>query len=462
MSLALACRVMNTRLHLNVGLRLFARTAVTVVVCSLLGQRVARSAPNPGYVAHEWGTFTSVQGGDGTLLDWRPLESSRLPHFVYDWRNPGPERQAPMELLLIKSEQLTLQRMETPVIYFYADRAQTVDALVRFPKGRITEWYPQASQIGPSMARPTPPDVDCRDTGAAKKQTSTDQTERPSTAESLAHWAKVRILPPHERADATLPTDTTGSHYFAARNTDANLVASGTASDRSETEKFIFYRGVGSFATPLRVTMQGSAEVTLSNTGTEALTHLFLLGLQNGAGRFIYVPNLAAGETRKLALDPGVQAVDLQQLSGELGNQMAASLEKEGLYAREAAAMVQTWKDSWFEEDGLRVLYVLPRAWTDRTLPLTLSPAPQNLVRVMVGRAELLTPALEQGLAQALDKARQGDTTARTHAMQTFRRLGRFGEAALRLAIAGATSEANQSAWSVYHSSFEVSTRKPL
>src|SRR4051812_11589503 len=37
------------------------------------------------YVAHEWGTFTSVQGADGALLDWRPLESSRLPKFVYDW-----------------------------------------------------------------------------------------------------------------------------------------------------------------------------------------------------------------------------------------------------------------------------------------------------------------------------------------------------------------------------------------
>ena len=57
--------------------------------------------------------------------------------------------------------------------------------------------------------------------------------------------------------------------------------------------------------------------------------------------------------------------------------------------------MVNTWKDSWFAEDGVRVLYVLPRAWTDRTLPLKLDPAPRELVRVMVGRAEVLAPALE-------------------------------------------------------------------
>jgi len=47
---------------------------------------------------------------------------------------------------------------------------------------------------------------------------------------------------------------------------------------------------------------------------------------------------------------------------------MAAALVSEGLYQREAQAMVNTWRDSWFEEDGLRVLYTLPREWTDRTL----------------------------------------------------------------------------------------------
>ncbi len=41
------------------------------------------------FTAHEWGTFTSVQGADGVLLDWRPLETSRLRKFVYDWKAPG-------------------------------------------------------------------------------------------------------------------------------------------------------------------------------------------------------------------------------------------------------------------------------------------------------------------------------------------------------------------------------------
>lgn len=109
-----------------------------------------RGRPDAGFVAHEWGTFTSVQGGDGALLGWRPLETSRLPKFVYDWTRPRLRRQPAAQQAFGKGGLITLQRMETPVIYFYADRERTVDVTVRFPQGLITEWYPQTDRIGPS------------------------------------------------------------------------------------------------------------------------------------------------------------------------------------------------------------------------------------------------------------------------------------------------------------------------
>src|SRR2546423_4026983 len=127
--------------------------AILGLAASLMGAK-----PCGPYAAHEWGTFTSVQGGDGALLDWRPLESSRLPRFVYDWRKPGLNRWGTSMLVFGKGAMLTLQRMETPVIYFYADKEQTVDISVDFPQGLITEWYPQAEQIGPSTV-PAPPAI---------------------------------------------------------------------------------------------------------------------------------------------------------------------------------------------------------------------------------------------------------------------------------------------------------------
>jgi hypothetical protein len=96
--------------------------------------------------------------------------------------------------------------------------------------------------------------------------------------------------------------------------------------------------------------------------------------------------------------------------------------------------MVNTWNDSWFAEEGDRVLYILPRTWTDETLPLTLNPKPTNLVRVMVGRAEILTPKTEKVLSDALVKAAQGGADERKAAVRELKSLGRFAEPALRLA----------------------------
>src|SRR5262249_12284611 len=159
---------------------------------------------------------------------------------------------------------------------------------------------------------------------------------------------------------------------------------------------------------------------------------LFVLGLQHGAGKFISVERLATGEKCTVQVDLTDKTSPTKQLSDQLCQTMAEALVSEGLYPREAQAMVNTWRDSWFEEDGLRVLYTLPRQWTDRTLPLTLAPKPRELVRLMVGRAEIFTPASEKKLSDALAMAQKGDAQARAIVMSECKKLGRFAEPALR------------------------------
>ena len=96
---------------------------------------------SPDLVAHEWGTFTSVAGPDGRAVEWTPFSGpSDLPCFV-TILNPTSIKVGPKGYL---PKLKATVRMETPVIYFYSDRAQTVNARVRFPHGLITEWYPQA------------------------------------------------------------------------------------------------------------------------------------------------------------------------------------------------------------------------------------------------------------------------------------------------------------------------------
>ena len=117
---------------------------------------------------------------------------------------------------------------------------------------------------------------------------------------------------------------------------------------------------------------------------------------------------------------------------------MALALTTTGLYSKEAAAMVDTWKDSWFREPGVRVLYVLPRKRTDDTLPMTLKPAPQELVRTMVGRAEVLPPGVEHKLVADIQVQTGGGMNYSPEIRQILQRLGRFAEPALNLAIADA------------------------
>jgi hypothetical protein len=251
-----------------------------------------------------------------------------------------------------------------------------------------------------------------------------------------------------------LPLDASGSHYFAARETDADFlrVSNNTGSKPTrEHEKFLFYRGVGYFKAPLQASLGATDDtVVLKNSGTEPLSNLYVMFLRHGSGNYVFVHNLLPGKEQTVKL--GTQALSLPSLRTELAEKMAASLVQEGLYKLEAKAMVKTWNDSWFSEEGLRVLYTLPRSWTDRTLPLKISPAPTEVVRVMVGRAEIITPSMEWELMKQITRYGENDARIREEAVVNARAigLGRFAEAAVRRMVNRLPNrEFSQTAWSL-------------
>ena len=63
--------------------------------------------------------------------------------------------------------------------------------------------------------------------------------------------------------------------------------------------------------------------------------------------------------------------------------------------------MVETWRDSWFEE-GTRLFYIVPQPSVDSVLPLRIEPQPAQIARVFVGRMELITPAMIDRVRQAI------------------------------------------------------------
>ena len=371
------------------------------------------------YVAHEWGTFTSVQGSDGVLLEWRPLASSELPDFVYDRSKP---RQSPVlkGALLPKNGYASTERMETPVIYFYPSAEMVVDVAVKFPLGLITEWYPMARSTGPEMD------------GDAHKP-----------ADGFIRWGKVRLFPAklYPEFEKDLPTATSGSNYFAARETDSAFVRIGSPSRGIfEHEKFLFYRGVGDFKAPLEV-QAGNAGISVRNTDTDAIPVYFVLTVGPTTASYSVGGALKGGESAQAPRDNAAQRLTPEENADALAKELQTALIGQGLYPREAAAMVKTWRDSWFLEQGTRVLYILPESWTPRMLPLTLSPEPRELKRVMVGRAELLTPQIEAAVASEVAGLASTDIDAREKSQKALNHLGRFAEPALARVIKTTTDE---------------------
>src|SRR6266581_5273706 len=102
---------------------------VFAMLVSMHVRLIASGELDADFIAHEWGTFTSVQGADGIQLEWNPLVTSELPPFVYN----SVRRVGGRIVWEGKGAYQTLQRMETPVIYFYSDTQQKVDVTVDFP-----------------------------------------------------------------------------------------------------------------------------------------------------------------------------------------------------------------------------------------------------------------------------------------------------------------------------------------
>lgn len=357
---------------------------------------VIPSTPHDGFEVHEWGTFTSLQGSNGVALPGMHRDDEALPDFVH---RRAINAQAPKGLEGIP-EGVT-QKMETPVLYFYSpEPPEPMDVSVRvdFPQGLISEWYPQSSGWGPEWGNVANP-MD----GWMQWHVTLDS--------KLRAWAQ-----PHVEDN---------SIWAPSRQ-----VASTPLSAGKDAEQFIFYRGVGRFDLPVQVRTDGcAAEYQVQNLSeSEELRGVFLLDSRQEQGRFLEMDAVAA-HTRWDAWLSGEELVPRDEFIESLGSALAARLVEAGLFADEAWALVNTWSRSYFETPGVRLLYIVPRAWTDALLPIQISPTPDTLTRVLVGRIEVF-PAFEERLLQSsLEQLRAADPDPASPGVQALlQSLGRLAE----------------------------------
>ena len=199
-----------------------------------------------GLTVHEWGTFTAVAGEDGQPVQWLALGGpADLPCFVKR-ATEVPE----------KSKLWATVRMETPVVYFYTPALTRVDVSVRFPLGLMTEYFPPADVRGGSIA-----------------------------------WSNVRIAPGEV---AAFPVEEGTSHYYLARDTAAAPLRVG-----ADIERFLFYRGVGSFPLPIAATVDAKGNVTVTNVTTAQIGRVVLFENHRGTSAYRIVD--LAGKTSTIS-----------------------------------------------------------------------------------------------------------------------------------------------------------------
>jgi hypothetical protein len=336
------------------------------VMLSMAGFARADSAR---LVVHEWGTFTSFQDEGGRTIAGINVDDEPVPGFVHrlgdvpifttatlpaKWSQGAPRCHPDVTL-----------RLETPVMYFYPPagwQARPFDVRATFVGGWLTEFYPSAAAKGLDF----PKTID-------------------ATASSSLSWKGVRL---DAQATHLLP-DTTAGVWLAPRKVASTVVRDAAG---EEAEKYLFYRGVGHLDAPVVVRERdGALEIQLRPVETQ-LTQLPRLWLVDVA---------ADGKVRYQTIEPSARSARAQGFPAAAANsatmlpalrrELAKALTSHGLFADEARAMLDTWSLSYFESEGLRVFFVLPQAWTDQRLPVSIS-TPADITRVMVGRVELVTP----------------------------------------------------------------------
>jgi len=407
-------------------IRPFLTLAVAGLVCGCLVAQQDPALKDDPLVVHEWGTFTSMQGSDGVTLEGLQWEEEALPEFVHSLVRFDQQADAEplMKSKLPRSVRRVTQKMETPVLYFHTKTRRSVKVRVDFKNGLMTQWYPVADSMWPwpSQLEPNP--------NPRRGQAPFDLTR---VGESHLAW-HVELIPLSEGLPAGIPTVAADDIWQYAREVRAASVRTIPSKDSevaSQAERYLFYRGLGTFSLPVQVTAAARGNAAFHNRDHAAIPFAVAMAVDGQGGRLQVLERVAAGSTARFALGDQPRephATFVKRMQTLLIKKLCA----EGLGVDEATAMVRTWSRQWFTTHGNRVIYFLPRLRVDELLPLQITPTPDKIVRVLVGRLEYLTPEAEASLERDLVARLSDDPAERERARGRLRALGRFLEPKVR------------------------------
>ena len=391
-------------------------------------------------IVHEWGTFTCLQDERGQAIGGINVDDEPVPPFVLgighvrnlSGQSSNGEFGLPPFNTFSKgwnpADQDVTMRLETPVLYIYPPQRQAaatvppLDVHVDFHQGVLSQFYPYAETNGV-------PDwsvdwvkwmvnghISGLTTGLTWKAVRIGSTDTPVDSQD-AVWTTPREV---------------SAPVLEVQHPIYNAPGSNGVTYGPQAEHFLFYRGIGQLDSPLSVLTlnKGMYCVCAHSAEATSINAAWVVEIRaNGtaASRAVTQGNSVVDNERPNT-KPVFSTVTTTRLHGSflsgsgtpVANVSAAfsesdfsadnlailkismhdALVKEGLYDDEATAMLKTWELSYFKSPGLRFFYIVPRAWTDKVLPLKITGAPTDITRVMVGRIKLISEAQKLTLAR--------------------------------------------------------------
>lgn len=355
---------------------------VAVVVVHSTQARAAAS-DEPSLVVHEWGTLTSkhfdngIQSGGMNVIE--PTEA--LPDFVHRIKD-DVLRSLDKSGRPADANQSVTMRLETPVLYFYPSQSfdldQSITVSAEFRGGLLNEFYPDADTTYEGIRFH-------QSKGAERAETSylTDQTV------GTLRWWDLSL-------GGSWPWPKTEAPQWVAPR---QVNAADVRARNGESERYLFYRGVARLPSLLRTRHDvQTRQVTLLHPedppeGPVVVPKLWFVRVGPKGG-------LAFDEMGSLTLTADTEGVLTKASAGFPDHALKAenvgrfrsslrdALIANGLFADEAEAMLNTWERAYFRSQGTRIMFIVPTAWLDRYLPLTVS-VPAEIVRVYIGRIDL-------------------------------------------------------------------------
>ncbi|MEI6234209.1 MAG: hypothetical protein WCT04_14245 [Planctomycetota bacterium] len=377
----------------------------------------------PAMVIHEWGTFTSMQDEFGNSLGGVNNEEEELPQFVHTLGHLVQQQSRTnfgTSKGMNRCRPDVSMRLETPVIYFHMPpgvKESRVDVSVKFNGGYLTQFFPIATSI-PTDAKGLNEIITSKTQGALtwKNLLIGTNVEPPKTPSAI--WNAPRKV---EAASVLAQPATITSNVYD------NAIQKVVPQTISQSDKYLFYRGVGHLDAPLRVfrnndqlSFAPQAELVKTTLKTNQIPKAIWLVDIAETGKIAWrkqvlkMPENALEENEQPAVMGTVSALfsatdykdeaTREGAQGGLKQDLKTALMQDGMFDDEAQALLNTWDESYFKSPGLRVFFMVPQAWTDKVLPLDIrSELPQAPIkRAMVGRIELITPAQRELAAQII------------------------------------------------------------